>query len=148
MFKNELNKKYKPGVLLGYYNIEAPFLVSIKNCLEEKYKNNINYVEITSEKLKIQKIRIRKEKNFEELGMISMNWIEKIQEYLIGLIIQMIDITDIVNNSIGDNNKIGETVIKEISKIKNFYQSSNQLILIKNFKKYYGLEDSIKNQIS
>ena len=147
MFKNELNKKYKPGVLLGYYNIEAPFLVSIKNCLEEKYKNNINYVEITSEKLKIQKIRIRKEKNFEELGMISMNWIEKIQEYLIGLIIQMIDITDIVNNSIGDNNKIGETVIKEISKIKNFYQSSNQLILIKNFKKYYGLEDSIKNQI-
>ena len=79
--------------------------------------------------------------------MISTNWIEKIQKSLLGLIIQMIDITDAVNNAPVDINKIGETILKEISKIKNIYQSTNQFMIIKNFKKSYGLEDSIKNQI-
>ena len=122
-------------------------MLSIKNCLEQNYKNNINYIEITSEKLKIQKLKIRNEHNYEELGMISTNWIEKIQKSLLGLIIQMIDITDAVNNAPVDINKIGETILKEISKIKNIYQSTNQFMIIKNFKKSYGLEDSIKNQI-
>ena len=147
MFKYEIDSKYSSGVLLGYYNIENQFLLSIKNCLEQNYKNNIKYVEITSEKLKIQKLKIRNEKNYEELGMISTNWIEKVQKSLLGLIIQMIDITDTVNNATGDINKIGETILKEISKIKNIYQNTNQFMIIKNFKKSYGLEDSIKNQI-
>ena len=142
-----IDSKYKSGLLLGYYNIENSFLLSIKNFLEEEYENNINYIEITNEKLKVQKIKMRKEKNYEELGMISLNWIEKVQKLLIGLIIQMIDISDISSTSTGDMNKIIEILLKEISKIKNIYQYSNQFIIIKNFKKYYGVEDFIKNQI-
>ena len=146
MFKYEITSKYKPGVLLGHYNIEIPFFVSIKNCLEEKYKNNINYIEITSEKLKAQQFKRRKEKDFDELGMISLKWLEKIQELIPGVIAQMLDITDLVVNSPNlDINKIAETIIKEILKIKTVYQSSNQIIIIKNLKRLYGIEESLKN---
>ena len=147
MFKFEINSKLKPGVLLAYYNIEETFLLSLKNCIEDIYKNNINYFEITNEQLKIQRIKRRKEKNFDELGMISINWIQKIQENLPGVIIQMIEITELVNTPTAENNKISETVIKEILKIKNNYQSSNQFIIIKNLKRDSGLENSIKNQV-
>ena len=147
MFKFEINSKLKPGVLLAYYNIEEKFLLSLKNCIEDIYKNNINYFEITNEQLKIQRIKRRKEKNFDELGMISINWVQKTQERLPGVIIQMIEITDLVNTATADNSKIPETVMKEILKIKNNYQSSNQFIIIKNLKRDSGLENSIKNQV-
>ena len=147
MFKYDINTKFRPGVLLGYYNIEPPFFTSIKNCLEEKYKNNINYIEITNEKLKIQSIKRRKEKNFEEIGMISADWIEKMKDLLPGVIMQMMDITELTSVIPVDMNKIIEIIIKEIKQIKTSYQSSSQFIIIKNLKKIYGLEDSIKNQI-
>ena len=137
MFKYDINTKFRPGVLLGYYNIEPPFFTSIKNCLEEKYKNNINYIEITNEKLKIQSIKRRKEKNFEEIGMISADWIEKMKDLLPGVIMQMMDITELTSVIPVDMNKIIEIIIKEIKKIKTNYQSSSQFIIIKNLKKIY-----------
>lgn len=148
MFKYDINLKFKPGVLLGFYNIENVFLVSIKNSVEELYPNSLNYIEITNDILNSQKIRRRKEKNFDELGMISSNWIEKVQEYLPAVIVQMIDITDVVNMTSVELNKICEPIIKEILTIKNTYQSSNQFIIIKNLNKVYGLEETIKNQIT
>ena len=147
MFKFNIKTKFKPGVLLGHYNIEVPFLISIKNCLEEKYKNKINYIEITNERLRIQAIKRRKEKNYDEIGMISNKWIEKVADLIPGVIIQMMDITDLITNTSIDTDKICETVIKEILKIKNNYQSSNQFIIIKNLKRFYGLDDTIKSQI-
>ena len=148
MFKYEFNSKIKNGVILGYYNVETAFLLSIKNALEEIYINNINYLEITNEKLKLQIIKRRKEKSFDDLGMISLNWMEKIQESFPGVIVQMMDITELVNSSMSDFNKVDETVIKDILRIKNIYISSSQVIIIKNLKKSSSLEDSIKSQIS
>jgi hypothetical protein len=148
MFNFNIDSKIKPGFLIGFYNIEANFLLSIKNAVEEETHNNINYIEITNDKMKIQIIKKRKEKDYGELGMISLNWIEKMQIYLPAVIIQMIDLTELTNAAPPiDTNKIYETLRKEISKIKGSYLTSNQFIIIKNLKKISGFEDSIKSQI-
>ena len=148
MFKCNIDSKIKPGYLLGFYNIEINFLLAIKNSIEEEYHNNVHYIEITSDKIRIQKIKRRKDKDYDELGMISISWIEKVQESLPAVIIQMIDITDMTSAPPPiDVNKIFDTIIKEISKIKSSYHSSNQFIIIKNLKKLHGFEDSIKSQV-
>ena len=148
MFKYEFNSNSKLGVLVGLYNVEPAFFQSIKKALEELYINNINYVQIKSENLKLQIIKRRKEKSYDELGMISLNWVEKIKEYLPGVIIRMMDIDELINNSPLDINKVDETAVRDILRIKNIYLSSNQVIIIKNFKKLYNLEDSIKSQVA
>ena len=148
MFKYEFNSNSKLGVLVGLYNVEPAFFQSIKKALEELYINNINYIQIKSENLKLQIIKRRKEKSYDELGMISLNWVEKIKEYLPGVIIRMMDIDELINNSPLDINKVDETAVRDILRIKNIYLSSNQVIIIKNFKKLYNLEDSIKSQVA
>ena len=147
MFKFEIDKNYNPGVLLGYYNFDSSFLSPIKSVLNSQYKNNINYIEILDEQLKKPKLKRRKDKNYDELGMISLNWIEKIQYHLPGLIIQIIDITDSINIQNIDINAICEPIIKNIQIIKNDYPTSNQIMIIKCFKKAPGLENNIKSEI-
>ena len=147
MFKYEIDKNYNPGVLLGYYNFDSSFLSPIKSVLNSQYKNNINYIEILDEQLKKPKLKRRKDKNYDELGMISLNWIEKIQYHLPGLIIQIIDVTDSINIQNIDINAICEPIIKNIQIIKNDYPSSNQIMIIKCFKKAPGLENNIKSEI-
>ena len=147
MFNFNIDSKIKPGFLIGFYNIETNFWLSIKKVLEEECRNNVKYIEITNDKLIMQKIKRRKEKDISELGMISLNWIEKIQ-MIPAVIIQMIDITEITNVPPPiDVNKIFETIIREISKIKSTYITSNQFIIVKNLRKLYQLDDYIKNQI-
>ncbi len=148
MFNFNIDSKIKPGFLIGFYNIETNFLLSIKKVVEEETHNNINYIEITNDKIKIQIIKKRKEKDYGELGMISLNWIEKMQVYIPAVVIQMIDLTELTNATPPiDTNKIYKTLRKEISKIKGSYLTSNQFIIIKNLKKLSGFEDSIKSQI-
>ena len=148
MFKYELDSNYTPGVLLGLFNIDQSFISLIKSYLNSFYKNHINYLEITDEQLKKPKLKRIKESNSDELGMIALNWLEKFQYLTPGLIIQMFDITDsIIDVQNVDINQISEPIIKNIQLIKNGYQQSNQLILIKNFKKVPGLENNMKNAI-
>ena len=148
MFKYELYQKYTPGVLLGLFNIDQIFISSIKPYLNSVYKNNINYLEITKEILKKPKLKRIKDTNYDELGMISINWMEKFQNSIPGLIIQMIDITNsIIDTQNVDINPICETIIKNIQLIRSAYHGSNQLIIIQNYKKVNGLENNIKNNI-
>ena len=145
MFKYDINLDFKP--LLGFYNIEEIFAVSIKNSIKEIYSDNINFLDITPEIFQLQKMRRRKEKDFDELGIISLNWISKMQKFHPGVIVQMIDITDSVNVTEIDLAKICEPIKKEILKINMNYQQTHQFIIIKNLNRVYGLEDSIKSQI-
>ena len=145
MFKYDINLDFKP--LLGFYNIDEIFSVSIKNSIKEIYSDNINFLDITPEIFQKQKMRRRKEKDLDEFGIISLNWIEKMQKFLPGVIVQMIDITDSVNVTEIDMAKIYEPIKKEILKINMNYQQTHQFIIIKNLNKVYGLEDSIKTKI-
>ena len=128
MFNFNIDSKIKPGFLIGFYNIETNFLLSIKNAVEEETHNNINYIEITNDKMKIQIIKKRKEKDYGELGMISLSWIEKMQVYVPAVIIQMIDLTELTNAAPPiDTNKIYETLRKEYDNLK-----KNQLDKLRN----------------
>ena len=149
MFKYDFPSNYTPGVLLGLYNLDQPFISSIKSSLNTNYKNNINYLEITKDQLIKPKLKRIKDSNYDLLGMISLDWLEKFQYSIPGLIIQMFDITDLIIDAQNvDINQISEQVIKNIQLIKSVFQKSNLLILIKNFKKVNGLENNIKNIIS
>ena len=148
MFKYEFPSNYTPGVLLGLYNLDPQFISSIKSLLNSNYKNNINYLEITKDQLIKPKLKRIKDSNYDLLGMISLDWLEKFQYTIPGLIIQMFDITDLIKDVQNvDMNQISEHVIKNIHLIKSVFQKSNLLILIKNFKKVNGLENNIKNII-
>ena len=148
MFKYEFPSNYTPGVLLGLYNLDPQFISSIKSSLNSNYKNNINYLEITKDQLMKPKLKRIKDSNYDLLGMISLDWLEKFQYTIPGLIIQMIDITDLIKDAQNvDMNQINEHVIKNIHLIKSVFQKSNLLILIKNFKKVNGLENNVKNII-
>ena len=148
MFKYEFPPNYTPGVLLGFYNLDPQFIASIKSSLNSNYKNNINYLEITKDQLMKPKLKRIKDSNYDLLGMISLDWLEKFQHTIPGLIIQMFDITDLIKDVQNvDMNQISEHVIKNIHLIKSVFQKSNLLILIKNFKKVNGLENNIKNII-
>ena len=145
MIKYDINLDFKP--LLGFYNIDEIFSVSIKNSIKEIYSDNINFLDITPEIFQKQKMRRRKEKDLDELGIISLDWIDKIKKFLPGVIVQMIDITNSVNVTEIDLAKICEPIKKEILKINMNYQKTHQFIIIKNLNRVYGLEDSIKSQI-
>ncbi len=94
MLKFEFSENYKPGLLLGLYNLEQVFINSLKSTLNAQYKNNINYFQITNETLKKPKMKRIKDSNYDDIGMISLTWLEKFEYTLPGLIIQMSDITD------------------------------------------------------
>ena len=148
MFNYEFPENYTPGVLLGMYNIDQLFISKIKSDLTSQCKNNINYLEITDTSLRKPKLKRIKESNYDELGMVSLNLIEKFQYIIPGLIIQMIDITDLIIDIQNiDINQVCEPIIKNIQLIKNSYPQSSQIIIIKNFKRITGLESNIKNTI-
>ena len=84
-------------------------------------------------------MRRRKEKDLDELGIISLDWIDKIKKFLPGVIVQMIDITNTVNVTEIDLAKICEPIKKEILKINMNYQQTHQFIIIKNLNRVYGL---------
>ena len=118
MFKYDFPSNYTPGVLLGLYNLDQPFISSIKSSLNTNYKNNINYLEVTKDQLIKPKLKRIKDSNYDLLGMISLDWLEKFQYSIPGLIIQMFDITDlIIDVQNVDINQISEQVIKNIQLI-------------------------------
>ena len=149
MFKIKFSEYFTPGLLLGLFNLDDPFITWIKSFMSSQFKYNINYLQITDDTLKAPKIKKAKDINSDELGMISLTWLEKYQNLIPGLIIQAFDITDyIINAQNIDLNQICEPIIKNINSIKNIYQQSNQLIIIKSFKAVAGVENNMKNIIA
>ena len=149
MFKIKFSEYFTPGLLLGLFNLDDPFITWIKSFMSSQFKYNINYLQITNDTLKAPKIKKEKNINSDELGMISLTWLEKYQNLIPGLIIQAFDITDyIINAQNIDLNQICEPIIKNINSIKNIYQQSNQLIIIKSFKAVAGVENNMKNIIA
>ena len=149
MFKIKFSEYFTPGLLLGLFNLDDPFITWIKSFMSSQFKYNINYLQITNDTLKAPKIKKSKDINSDELGMISLTWLEKYQNLIPGLIIQAFDITDyIINAQNIDLNQICEPIIKNINSIKNIYQQSNQLIIIKSFKAVAGVENNMKNIIA
>ena len=149
MFKIKFSEYFTPGLLLGLFNLDDPFITWIKSFMSSQFKYNINYLQITNDTLKAPKIKKAKDINSDEIGMISLTWLEKYQYLMPGLIIQAFDITDyIINAQNIDLNQICEPIIKNINSIKNIYQQSNQLIIIKSFKAVAGVENNMKNIIA
>ena len=148
MFKYHMNQNNFQGLLLGFYNLDPLFISSIKSSLNSNYEECINYLELTKENLTKPKIKRMKESNYNELGMISIDWLEKIFQINPSLIIQMIDITDLITDVQNINvNQICKPIIEDIYFIKKYYKDSNQLLIIKNFKNVNGLENNIKTHI-
>ena len=148
MFKFEIFENYTPGLLLGLFNLDEPFITWIKSFMTSQFKYNINYLQMSNETLKAPKTKKSKNINSNEIGMISLTWLEKYKNLIPGLIIQAYDITDyIINSQNVDLNQICEPIITNINSIKNIYQQSNQLIIIKSFKPVAGVEINMKNII-
>ena len=149
MFKIKLFENYTPGSLLGFFNVDEPFISWIKSFMASQYKYTINYLEITNDILNAPKTKRTKDINSDEIGMLSLSWLEKYKHSIPGLIIQTFDITDyIISAQNVDINQICEPIIKNINSIKNVYQQSNQLIIIKSFKAVSGVEINMKNIIA
>ena len=57
MFKIKFSEYFTPGLLLGLFNLEDPFITWIKSFMSSQFKYNINYLQITSDTLKAPKVK-------------------------------------------------------------------------------------------
>ena len=146
MFEYKEDLGIKSGIILGLYNLDKLYLDTLKISIEGQCQFNINFLELTEEILQIQKSKNIKKKISGELGLISQSWLDKMQEFLPGLIIQMIDISQYTAKSLSAET-ISEKILKEMSVIKNIYLSSQIIIIIRNINKIFGLEDHVRGYI-
>ena len=146
MFEYKEDLGIKSGIILGLYNLDKLYLDTLKISIEGQCQFNINFLELTEEILQIQKSKNIKKKISGELGLISQSWLDKMQEFLPGLIIQMIDISQYTAKSLSAET-ISEKILKEMSVIKNIYLSSHIIIIIRNTNKIFGLEDHVRGFI-
>ena len=147
MFKPEEIIPLKNKILIGIMNIQKPDLVNIKSSLNKKNLGNIEFIDINKKTLeeRINKKRSILGKGHIKLGMISKNWLNKIQNEIPCVIIQLIDITFTIFDK-KDPLLISEDIIHEMGKTKTSYISSNYILIIKNIEKS-NLDVQIKNNI-
>ena len=147
MFKPEEIIPLKNKILIGIMNIQKPDLVNLKSSLNKKNIGNIEYIDINKKTLeeRINKKRTKIRKEDIELGMISKDWLNKNQNEIPCVIIQLIDITYTIFEK-KDPLLISEEIIREMGKTKSSYMTSNYILIIKNIEKS-NLEAQIKNNI-
>ena len=147
MFKPEDKIPLKNQVVIGANNLKKPDLNNLKKSLNKQNICNYECILITEKaielKIKNQREKSKKERN--KKGMISKDWINKYQNELPCVIIQIIDITFKIIDS-NDPTMISEYIMREMGKIKSAFMSSNYILIIRNiFKSNYDLQ--IKNNI-
>ena len=147
MFKPEEIIPLKNKILIGIMNIQKPDLVNLKSSLNKKNIGNIEYIDINKKTLeeRINKKRTKIRKEDIDLGMISKDWLNKNQNEIPCVIIQLIDITYTIFEK-KDPLLISEEIIREMGKTKSSYITSNYILIIKNIEKS-NLEAQIKNNI-
>ena len=132
MLQEEIN--LSQGIILGFYNFIKSDLENLKFGIEMQYKGNISYVEITEEELQKREKNLKTKNQKNELGIVSVNWIEKNHKYFPSVIVHCVDITLSLKNLITVES-IVSMLVKEISKVRNLYLTSHFILIIKNFLK-------------
>ena len=147
MFNPEEYFLLKNKVIIGVINFQKPDLNNLKVCLSKQDISELEYRDINQKTIE-QRIKIQREKSNSEgskIGMISKNWLNKYQNEIPCVIIQIIDITiKIIENK--DPSLISEDIIKEMGVVKSAYMSSNYILIIKNLYKS-NFDSIIKNNI-
>ena len=148
MFNPEEYIPLKNRVIIGVYNFQKDDLSNLKIYLKKQNISNIEYLDIKANLLE-QRIKNQREKlNKEEskIGMISKNWLNKYQNEIPCVLIQIIDIT-FINIENKEPSLITENIMREMGKIKSAFTTSSYILIIKNiFKGNFDLT-IIKNQI-
>ena len=148
MFDPEEYIPLKNRVIIGVYNFQKDDLSNLKIYLKKQNISNIEYLDIKANLLE-QRIKNQREKlNKEEskIGMISKNWLNKYQNEIPCVLIQIIDIT-FINIENKEPSLITENIMREMGKIKSAFTTSSYILIIKNiFKGNFDLT-IIKNQI-
>ena len=93
MFKYDITQNNFPRILLGFFDLDQFFISTIKSLLNANYKDSINYLEIKKNNLTNPKIENKKESSNNELGMISLNWLENILKVKPSIIIHTFDVS-------------------------------------------------------
>ena len=148
MFKYDMTQNNFPRILLGLFDLDQFFISTIKSLLNANYKDSINYLEIKKNNLTNPKTENNKESNNNELGMISLNWLENILKVKPSLIIHTFDVTySFIDEKNVNIDLICKPIFENIYLIKKFYKDANQLLIIKNFNKFIGIDNNIKTHI-
>ena len=150
MFKPEEEKQLKNIIIVGTNNIQKSDLISFKKSMTKYSVCNMKYIDINNDIINSQ-INIKREEAIKiknKLGMISKDWLNKYENEIPSVIIQIIDIS----NSTLENKEpllISEEILLEIAKIKSAFMTSNYILIIKDICNLYKSNNDIiiKNNI-
>ena len=136
MFIPEEKIHLKNKCIIGLNNFQKQDLTIFKNTMAKQIIFNIDYIDINSYliELRVNLQREKQSKKDDKIGMISKDWLNKYQNEIPCVIIQIIDITFKIIDS-KDLSLISEDIMIEISKIKSVFTISNYVLIIKNLYK-------------
>ena len=142
MFIPEEKIHLKNKCIIGLSNFQKQDLTIFKKSMSKLKQNicQIDYIDINSHliELRVNLQREKASKKDGKIGMISKDWLNKYQNEIPCVIIQIIDITFKIIES-KDPALISEDIIVEISKLKSVFNISNYILIIKNL---YNLNKS------
>jgi len=138
MFHPKDKIKLKNSNIIGTNNFTKSDLNSFKISMSKASICNIKFIDINSVVLnsRISKQREKAMKKKNKLGMISKEWLNKYQNEIPCVIIQIIDITaKIIEKK--DPNLISEDIMLEMGKIKSAFMTSNYILILRNLCNFY-----------
>ncbi len=150
MFHPKDKIKLKNNNIIGTNNFTKSDLNSFKISISKACISNIKFIDINPQVLnsRITKQREKAMKKKNKLGMISKEWLNKYQNEIPCVIIQIIDITaKIIERK--DPSLISEDIMLEMGKIKSAFMASNYILILKNLCNFYknNHDALIKNNI-
>jgi hypothetical protein len=150
MFHPKDKIKLKNNNIIGTNNFTKSDLNSFKISMTKKSICNIKFIDINAQVLnsRISKQREKAMKKKNRLGMISKEWLNKYQNEIPCVIIQIIDITaKIIEKK--DPSLISEDIMLEMGKIKSAFMASNYILILRNLCNFYknNHDALIKNNI-
>lgn len=150
MFHPKDKIKLKNSNIIGTNNFTKSDLNSFKMAMSKTCICNIKFIDINAQLLnsRISKQREKAMKKKNKLGMISKEWLNKYQNEIPCVIIQIIDITaKIIERK--DPSLISEDIMLEMGKIKSAFMTSNYILILRNLCNFYknNHEALIKNNI-
>ena len=150
MFHPKDKIKLKNNNIIGTNNFTKSDINSFKMSMSKACISNIKFIDINAQVLnsRITKQREKAMKKKNKFGMISKEWLNKYQNEIPCVIIQIIDITaKIIERK--DPSLISEDIMLEMGKIKSAFMTSNYILILRNLCNFYknNHDTLIKNNI-
>lgn len=150
MFHPKDKIRLKNSNIIGTNNFNKSDLNIFRASMSKSSVCNIKFIDITTEVLnsRIAKQREKAMKKKNKLGMISKEWLNKYQNEIPCVIIQIIDITAKIFEK-KDPSLISEDIMLEMGKIKSAFMNSNYILIMRNLFNFYknNHDTLIKNNI-